>query len=213
MNRYNKISIALQNYLHGAKYYTALRAFEFAKNIHIGTRKDGITPEFQHQIEIALYITTLRNVEFEERVIAVALLHDILEDYEDIGVGELEGLVGIEVSKAVVLISKSINGKMRYLEIKEYFDGIACNPIASIVKGADRIHNLQSMSGIFTVDKQRQYLAETSVYFLPMLKRAAGLFPMQYLAYMNIRTMLKSQIQLLDLTLEERLQYDKNFEL
>lgn len=213
MDRYNKISIALQNYLHGAKYYTALRAFEFAKRIHVGTRKDGITPEFQHQLEIALYITTLRNVEFEEGVIAVALLHDILEDYADVGVQELERLVGELITNAVVVISKSVQGKVRYHNIDEYFDGITCNPIVSIVKGADRIHNLQSMSGVFTVDKQRQYLAETIIYFLPMLKKAAGLFPIQYLAYMNMRTTLKSQIQLLELTLKERMQYDTSFNM
>lgn len=53
-------------------------------------------------------------------------------------------------------------------------------------------------------DKQREYIEETKHYFLPMLKHAAGLFPMQYLAYMNIRTMLKSQIELLEACLEAK---------
>jgi len=29
---------------------------EFARSYHAGLRKDGITPEFEHQLSIALYV-------------------------------------------------------------------------------------------------------------------------------------------------------------
>lgn len=200
--KYQKLLIALQNYLYGARYYTALRAFDFAKSIHTGTRKDGITPEFQHQVEIALYITTLRDIQDEEGCIVAALLHDVLEDYPTVTASELQQMVGVEKVNSVILLSKSVNDCKRYNEIESYFEQIATDPRSSIVKGADRFHNLSTMQSAFTFEKQAKYIHETQHLFLPMLKTAAGKFPQQYLAYMNIRTMLKTQVRLIQHTLD-----------
>lgn len=201
-NRYQKLSIALQHYLYGAKYHDALKAFELAKKIHCGLRKDGITPEFQHQIEIALFVITLRDLEDEEGTIICALLHDILEDYPAVTIQQLENLIGVERTKSVIYISKYVNGKQRYNDISEYFGFISEDVRASIVKGCDRVHNLRSMNGVFTLVKQESYLYETEAHFLPMLKSAAGMYPMQYLAYMNIRTMLKTQLEMIKAVLD-----------
>ena len=100
MTRYEKLSIALKYYLVGKKYDTALRAMTFAKNYHTGMRKDGITPEIQHQIEIALYITTLKNIRDEQNVIAVALLHDVMEDY-DVEFDTIYTQFGREIAESV----------------------------------------------------------------------------------------------------------------
>lgn len=196
-NRYQKISIALQHYLHGAKYNDALKAFDFAKQIHDGVRKDGITPEFQHQLEIALFVLTLKDLDDEEGTIICALLHDTLEDYSYIKYHQIENLIGTERAKSVLYISKFVEDKQRYNDISDYFDYIGKDERASIVKGCDRIHNLRTMNGVFTPTKQESYLYETEIYFLPMLKTAAGLYAKQYLAYMNIRTMLKTQVEMI----------------
>lgn len=204
-NRYSKLLIALQNYLHGARYYEALKALDFAKAIHVGTRKDGITPEFQHQVEIALYITTLRNLIDEEGCIVAAILHDVLEDYPHITKSDVGQLTNEQRTFAVVLLSKEIGGEPIHFTgttLDTYFENISRCDIASVVKGSDRIHNLQSMHGVFTPAKQRQYIDETKQYFLPMLKRAAGKFPSQYLAYMNMRTVIKNQVELIESALE-----------
>lgn len=201
-NKHQKLHIALQNYLYGAKYYRALKAFDLAKRFHVGFRKDNSTPEFQHQLEIALFITTLKDVINEEDAIIVALLHDLLEDYVEVTQHEIDELVGLTASRSVVVISKKIQGKYRHREVDSYFNDIAMDREASLVKGCDRVRNLQTMVGVFSLEKQQEYIQETKDYFLPMLKRAAGIFPMQYLAYMNIRTMLKSQIELLEACIE-----------
>lgn len=195
-NRYPKLSIALQNYLHGAKYYDALRAFDFGKSIHTGLRKDGSTPEFQHQIEIALFITTLRNVQDEEGTIIAAILHDVLEDYPHLSPHDITNIVGAERARSVIVMSKEIHGRKTYDTLDQYFDQIGMDIRASIAKGCDRIHNQSTMQGAFTTTKQALYVEETEDYFLPMLKLAAGQYPTQYLAYMNIRTMLKTQVSL-----------------
>ncbi len=200
--RHQKLLIALQHYLYGAKYYTALKAFDLAKRVHTGYRKDGITPEFQHQVEIALYIITLRDIEDEEGAIVCALLHDILEDYDHVTTSQLRDLVGIDYTNSVIILSKNINGMKTYGEIQEYYDAISNNKLSSIAKGCDRIHNLGSMVGVFTPTKQETYIYETEHFFLPLLKDAAGQFPKQHLSYMNIRTTLKLQVELIKAVLD-----------
>ena len=195
MTKFQKLSIALKYYLHGAKYETALRALCYAKKLHSGVRKDQQTPEFQHQIEIALYITTIKNVVDEERAITVALLHDVREDYH-IDHEEIEHVFGTDIAHDVKLLTKKF--KNTIVDKTEYFENLTASPIAALVKGVDRINNLQTMSGVFTLPKQEQYVAEVNDYFQPMLKTASELYPSMFLAYMNIRTMLKHQTQIIE---------------
>ena len=75
-----KRRIALSHYLAGRGYHLASKAMAFAERRHTGLRKDGKTREFQHMLEVALHITTLRDIAFEEATIAAALLHDVRED-------------------------------------------------------------------------------------------------------------------------------------
>jgi hypothetical protein len=194
LEHYGKMFVSLKHYLRGRKYFTALKALAFARQYHVGKRKDGVTPEFQHQLAIALYVTTLKDVIDEEKAITAALLHDVMEDY-DVGYEEIEARFGSEMAKIVWLLTKEHRGVKK--DPKLYFDEIADNPIASLVKGADRIHNVQSMVGVFSIEKQKEYIDEVELYFLPMLKRAGANFPEQTAAYYNIQHMLKSQLELL----------------
>lgn len=199
MERFNKLDLSLKFFLLGRKYHTALAAYGIAKSYHTGTRKDGKTPEFQHQIEIALHVTTLRDVIAEELTLTAAILHDTPEDY-DMSYQAVLDKFGFEVAESVWALTKK--NKTMVKDIGEYYSEISENYIASIVKGCDRVHNLQSMPGVFTAEKQIRYIDETEDYVLPMLKKAAVLYPSQSLAYMNIRTTLKSQIKLLKAALD-----------
>lgn len=190
-DRYQKLFIALRYYCMGAKYTKALKALEFARRIHTGKRKDGITMEFQHQVEIALYLTTLKDVMNEEECIAVALLHDTMEDYENISYPDICNETDMSIADACVLLNK--NGK----KLENYFGDISNHPVASLVKGSDRVHNINSMKGVFTPEKQQEYIKEAEQWFLPMLKNARNKFPEQTRAYFNIEHMLRSQINLL----------------
>lgn len=199
MERFNKLDLSLKFFLLGRNYHTSLAAYGLAKSYHTGTRKDGITPEFQHQIEIALHVTTLRDVIAEEHTLTAALLHDTPEDY-DISYQAVLDKFGYDVAQSVWALTKK--NKTMVKDIRVYYNEISENYIASIVKGCDRVHNLQSMPGVFTTEKQIRYIDETEDYVLPMLKQAAILFPSQSLAYMNIRTTLKSQIKLLQAAID-----------
>lgn len=192
-------------WLLGKEYFKAVEALEFASKFHVGLRKDGVTPEFAHQIAIINYLRTLPNLREREKVLIVTCLHDLVEDY-DVSIELLRNKFGHEVVEAVLLLSKKIDDKKKATEL--YFSEIGANPIASIVKGGDRVHNHQTM-GIFTCKKQIEYISETETYILPMLKEARNSFPDQELAYENIKHALKGQIELLRLSIEAKTQLEQ----
>ena len=197
---FSKLKLATRYWLYGRKYHLAVTAMEFAHKYHSGLRKDKTTPEFHHQLSIASYIRTLPDLEFPEETLAVAFLHDVVEDY-DISLAEIERRFNKNISYSVGLLSKKINGYE--IKTEEYYFGMIGDPIASIVKGSDRIHNFQTMSGVFGDSKQKKYIKECVDYILPMLKKARRKFPQQEPAYENIKHVLLSQIGLINIALKD----------
>ena len=182
----------LRYFLLGRQYYRALDALEYGSSIHTGLRKDGVTPEYQHQVEIALYVTTLiGSLLYPEDTIIAILLHDAPEDYF-IDHREISHRFGTIAGDAIYLLDK--NGKTS----DQYYSGLASNAVASIAKGGDRIHNVRTMVGVFNLEKQQRYVQEVREHFLPMLKVARRQFPRQTDAYENIKHVLSIQVDLLD---------------
>lgn len=190
-----KREISLRYFLQGAEYFNALEAMEFAQRYHVGFRKDGVTPEFDHQISIAHYIRTLRHqLIHPELTLCVIFLHDVREDY-GVSDEEIRERFGDMVARSVDAMTKTFRGQKRSEQL--VFEQIAADPLASVAKGADRIHNLNSMVGVFSKEKQLNYVVEAEQYFLPMLKKARRLHVRQESAYENIKYMIMSQINLI----------------
>lgn len=208
MNTFQKKLLTLRQQLIGARYHHALAALEFAHRYHTGLRKDGVTPEFQHQIEIALFALTLPDLMYRQEVIATILLHDVREDY-GVTSDEIRNLFfeDLEFAERVVRAVENMTKEFRGVKKDEavLFEAMSQDPIASIAKGCDRIHNVSSMLGVFTVEKQKIYIQEVVDLFLPMLKRARRLFPHQVNAYENIKFVLQTQMDLIKFTWAEPL--------
>lgn len=196
-NKYQKLLISLKYYLVGKGYHKALSAMAFAQKHHSGTRKDGFTPEFQHQVEIALHISTLKDLVDEETTLIVAFLHDIVED-TNVSVEDINRMFGKIVADSVYCMTKKTKDFKKSTE--QYMFDLQNDAFASIVKGVDRHNNFGSMLGVFSKEKQETYIKEGIDLFLPMLKNASNNFPSQHSAYMNIRSSLKMQIHLISAT-------------
>jgi (p)ppGpp synthase/HD superfamily hydrolase len=196
IDKHQKSQIALRHYLLGKGYYKACRALEWVERYHTGTRKDGVTPEKVHPISVTLYLTTLESgLLYPEETYAVGLMHDIREDC---GVSDdaIRSEFGALIADGCEAVSKKINGVRKSDEF--YFDALGKSAIGSVVKGGDRINNKQTMVGVFTVEKQREYIEETRRFILPMLKAARHRFPEQFASYQNEKLVLESQIELIE---------------
>ena len=206
--KYSKLYISLKFRLKGEGMYEALRALETAKKIHEtlikdgvkikAFRKDGVTPSFQHQLEIALDIFTLKGLIDLEGAIIAALLHDTDEDYpHKIPTNTLLSF-GSERQDTIRRLNKHT-----FDSFEDCLNSLANDPIGSIVKGCDRFNNFQSMyRGKFPRHKVIKYRDDVVNLFLPMLKQARLNFPQQMDAYYNIETRLKSQLEFVNLLLD-----------
>jgi (p)ppGpp synthase/HD superfamily hydrolase len=198
-----KQRIALRNYLHGRGFNGALRALNMAEKYHfkrtdtgevLQFRKDLETPEFHHQVRIALTVTTFCDLIDLEGTIITGLLHDTSEDY-GVSREELTKQFGHDISNSIWLTTKKFRGEVKNKD--EFFRDLREDFRASIVKGVDRYENFQSMIGVFNLPKQNSYISEGEDYFLPMLDDADSNFPEQHASYMSIRHRLKDQIAII----------------
>lgn len=200
--RHIKQLAVMRGWLDGKGYFKAADALEFVRQMEQGTRRDNTTPRFHHQLSIARLITTLTpHLMYPEETITAAFLHDVLEDHSDVVSRDMiEMRFGKLVADAVWKLSKKCGGMTKTYEL--YFAEMAADPIASVVKMADRAHNVQTMVGVFTVEKQKQYLYEVEAYLFPMCKTARRLHPRQYSAYENLKILLRCQVGLIKAFLE-----------
>jgi len=183
------------------EYYHAANALELALNNNHGFRKDGKNPKFSHQVSIFHYLRTLKpSLLHPSRTFAVSFLHDEMEDH-GYSIRDISTMFTMDIAVDVEVLSKKWThedtGQLIEKNYERYFEYIAQNPVASIVKPGDRIHNLQTMVGVFTPKKQIEYATEVETWFLPMIKKSRRMFPQQEAAYENLAHMLKSQIELI----------------
>lgn len=198
----DKAKLYLRSYLQDRKMFKALEAMEICLHYHNGFRKDGVTPEWFHQVSIVLYLSTLEHVFSDEAelIYIVAFLHDVVEDY-DYPLNSVKTIFGNRICDAVTVISKKYPGVKK--STSDYYQGLAKNKLGSIVKGADRIHNFQSMPEVFTLEKQQKYMAECKEFILPMLKQARKTYPKYRPVYENLKHLLMLQMYLINLYIEK----------
>jgi len=169
----------------GAEKPLALKAFALAEEAHAGVmRKDGETPYIEHPVKVTslLFELGIR----DDKILAVALLHDVVEDCEDETIKKkLYETFSSEIIEAVMTLSKP-KGYNNNL----YYDKIKQNPIATIVKLADRTHNLSTLYS-FSEVKKAKYIKETEDFVYPLIAYAQH----HYYEYAN-------QLRMFDLWIE-----------
>lgn len=102
----------------------------------------------------------------DDKLLAAILLHDVVEDT---GVALDELPFSEEVRRIVGLVSFAVPDGMTKEEAKaEYYERIATDPKACLVKTIDRCNNVSTMAGTFNREKLIEYIKETEQYVLPL---------------------------------------------
>jgi (p)ppGpp synthase/HD superfamily hydrolase len=193
---FNQLKMIVRAWLGGRGMHTALRAVNLGLEWHTGTRKDGTTPEFIHQLSQIQYVRSLADVAGLEDVITVIALHDLPEDYR-YNIKWVHSEFGSVVGDSVERMSKKYYGVAADKSPENYYYSIGNDSVSSIAKGCDRVHNQSTLIGVFKIEKIKEFIAETEQYVLPMLKEARKNFPFQEVAYTALRYRLKEQIYFL----------------
>jgi len=114
---------------------------------------------FEHLRRVAIILMDEAHV-WDPDLICTALLHDSLEDTEDLDAGILEHLFGPEVARRVRLLSKV--PKDGYLDRLRDADDHTL-----LLKACDRLDNLRSLEQADAEFRQKQ-ITETAVKYLPL---------------------------------------------
>src|ERR1700722_7128177 len=164
---------ALEKVLRAAEYAHAGKALGFARRYHGGLRKDGITPNFHHQVEIAFSLYDDRK-RLEaggldpDIAIAAGILHDTPEDNPFLPLADIEREFNTCIAATAELLNKNRNGKL--LSAKKYFEKLLNDPYAIIVKLHDRRNNMETILGL-PPEAQAAWILET-ILLLKIAKKA-----------------------------------------
>ena len=131
-------------------------ALEYAKKKHEGQFRIGGAPFITHPIAVA---EILQKDGYQTEYQIAGIFHDLLEDTDALEQDILE-IGGEDVLSAVKLVTKEKGYCM-----ENYIAGIKTNSMAYAVKGADRLHNLQS--AICANEKfRKKYIRETLDWYM-----------------------------------------------
>lgn len=184
----------VNGWLSGRGYHKAEEALHFARALHNGLRKDGLSPEFSHQVfQVAYIIPFVDLLIHPEETITTIIVHDTIEDTSK-NRREITGQFGEMVGEATWLMTKKKDGVKKSAE--SYYRELFEHPITSVAKPTDRIHNLKTMPDAgWATSKIRGYGDDVEDHYYPGMKRARGLFPSQRPIYEHLKTSLAMQVE------------------
>ena len=164
-------------YCNAKALYQTKRALAFAREKHDGQyRKPGHSderiPYIYHPLLLTCHALAL-GLE-DDDLLSACFLHDVCEDC---GVQLDELPVNDQTREAVRLLTKPDNFGKTDPEYRTYYEGIAGNRIALIVKLLDRCNNISSMATSFTDKHMAEYIKETHEYIHPLMEKARDEYP------------------------------------
>lgn len=152
----------------GCMYHQLTLAINAADKIHQGQERLSGESALMHPIRVAAYLYALG--EDEQDVLAAAVLHDTLED----GNVTPQDLLAMGIHRSVLDLVELVSKKRMIggapIDIDVYYDNIAKNQFAMLIKLSDRCHNVSTMVGNFSYIKIKNYIEETKKYVLPLCK-------------------------------------------
>lgn len=224
LDSFAKKSIALRYWLQALEYHQALRALQLVRIFERDSyRKDGVTPNMSHFVEIALFLSRLPNIRDRETLIVVGLLHDLVEDH-GFPLEIVRLIFGDQVAASVWNMTKKMpirhggtpidigymkpghgpiivlkgGEDLRFVERDEdeLYEAMSYDEFASLGKPTDRSHNQKTMAGVFGPQKQLAYVDFTDARILPMAKLARERFVHHEAAYVMVETLLRTQARI-----------------
>ena len=131
-------------------------ALEFAKAKHKAQKRIGGDDYITHPIAVCEIV---KSQGLDKNYQIAALFHDLLED-TDATEEEILKYGNKEVLEAVKLLTKE-----KGYDMSVYINAIKANPVALVVKAADRLHNLQCAI-VAGEDFKRKYILETVDWYM-----------------------------------------------
>jgi guanosine-3',5'-bis(diphosphate) 3'-pyrophosphohydrolase len=163
----------VKTYDPGADEDALNRAYVFSMKAHGSQSRASGDPYFSHPLGVA---EILARMKLDGASIITGLLHDTVEDTEAT-LEEIDDLFGPEISKLVDGVTKlsRIELQSDHTRHAENFRKLVLamsNDIrVLLVKLADRLHNMQTLTHIVDPEKRKRIAAETMEIYAPLAER------------------------------------------
>ncbi|NDF75162.1 MAG: bifunctional (p)ppGpp synthetase/guanosine-3',5'-bis(diphosphate) 3'-pyrophosphohydrolase, partial [Betaproteobacteria bacterium] len=149
------------------------KAYNFAVDVHKNQKRLSGDPYISHPIAVAAILCDLK---VDTATITTALLHDTIEDTEAT-YSEVNKLFGKEIADLVEGVTKisRLEDKSKEYSVAENFRKLILATSKDIrvllVKLADRLHNMRTISNITNPDKRLRIAKETMEIYSPLAER------------------------------------------
>ncbi len=148
------------------------KAYVYAMQKHGTQKRASGDPYFAHPLEVAAILTELK---LDDASIAVALLHDTIED-TDATRAEIDQVFGHEIGAIVDGLTKIDRLQLVTREeaqaenLRKLLLAISADVRVLLVKLADRLHNMRTLD-FMPVDKRKRIATETMEIYAPLAGR------------------------------------------
>ena len=172
-NYFQDIIKKVSSYDSNIKKNVLTQALEFSRERHSEQKRDSGDPYFFHPLAVA---NILADYKLDWISIATALLHDTVED----GVAsraEIRKLFGAEIARLVDGVTKLSKIETPHIELREaenfrkFLLAMSKDIRVLLVKLADRLHNMRTISHIDSVDRRIRISRETLDVYAPLAAR------------------------------------------
>ena len=144
----------------------------FAEAAHAGQVRSSGEPYVLHLRAVRAILEEEFPENVDDETLAIALLHDVLEDC-DLHPSILLERYGRGIQEGVTLLSWQIKALRIDRDARIYWSGIRRGPRAvRLVKAADRLHNLRATVESREPRMRAKYQRETPEHLLPILREA-----------------------------------------
>lgn len=186
------------------------RAYEFAREKHGTQLRQSGDPYYSHPVRVATLLAATR---LDEATILAGLLHDTVEDCDDVDLALIEDQFGSDVAELVDGVTKL--GQLEYqseaskqAENFQKFILATVNDVrVLLVKLADRMHNMRTLHFKKKEESRRRVARETMDLYAPLARRIGLHYvasEMEDLAFQHLNPEARAQILSQLETLESR---------
>ena len=148
------------------------KAYKYAREAHRGQKRKSGEPYFEHPYNTALILSEMN---MDVITVASGILHDVIED-TNISFQDISEIISPEVAQLVEGVTKISGIKFKTREDKQADNfrkmllNVAKDIRVLIIKFADRLHNMRTISSLNRM-KQRRIALETKEIYAPLAHR------------------------------------------
>lgn len=172
MMMYTELVERVANYLPQVDESLLNRAYEYARQQHVGQTRDSGEEYFTHPLAVATIVTDLR---LDQESVIAALLHDTIED-TPATVEEIKEIFGTNIGRLVYGLTKLkridlVSKKAKQGEnLRKLLLAVADDVRVLLVKLADRLHNMRTL-GHVRPERRERIAHETMDIYAPLAGR------------------------------------------